>query len=375
MNQGEKPQGRALEPRPPDGNGHPGRSRGHASQGVERRLGPVGFSAQDKGTRGGGRQSQGLGSPRNPVRAARTLSVSGTSFELHLDAEKVAFPHRDATTVGPEVERHAQDLTRFGFDLFLFAPDERNDVAGDVHRSQAPAPRARNRLEGRHGYALRPERLERLQDHDQAGRRAIRAGDDEPPVPRALDAGEIQMFGIDLGDKDRNIGVLPVGRRIGKDGETVTAEIRLERSGDGRGQGAEKYRRPRFGQGFGFGHDDLHRRGSDRGRPLRWPRTWPRRRLAPRSWGRGHGRELEARMPVEEPDEPLADDPGAADDRGLDSGSSVRRTLSSMLRHSTLLRNFFVGWDGLAGPPVFLGFPDIRLPVGEPVIRASHDHA
>lgn len=172
--------------------------------------------------------------------------VQGSDFlEAEGDALEMAFENGNAIAMSAEAEAgvneacvvpFAKKFLRLAFHFFFFAADVGNDVGVDVHGSDAGITSAGNGLERDDEDFFEAEGVrERLQNEDEAGCRTIRIGDDEAGVVAAiflLHANGFEVRSVDLGNKQRNVGIHAVILGIADDGISGAGEIFFRAAGD-----------------------------------------------------------------------------------------------------------------------------------------------
>ena len=149
--------------------------------------------------------------------------------EGHADRLGVPVSHRDAIAVRGERELGidealsvpaAEELLRFLRHLLFLFGDEGDDVVERIERGDPRVARPRERLHGRDDRALDPELLlQRGGGEHEPDRRAVAVGHDgsRPPARASLSVEGVHVFGIDLGDHERNVGVHAVRLHVRED--------------------------------------------------------------------------------------------------------------------------------------------------------------
>ena len=212
----------------------------------------------------------------------------------------------------------AEQLLRLGFHFFLFAADERHDVAEDVERGNTGITGAGSSLHGNDEKLFQAEGIgERFENEDESGGGAIRICDDEAGTIAAiflLQWNGIEVSCVDFRNEKRDVRVHSMIFGVAHDGIARAGEIFFATTGDGRiergenevaieirfkalddevgGSGGKRFVEVPL-RGFGI----FFSRGAFRG---------------------GDFRELEPGMIGEELDEALADNAGGAEDSGTE---------------------------------------------------------
>src|SRR5216683_3783341 len=213
---------------------------GHAVSGVDvtAGLGTVFFvEDNDRMTQGAGERGE-LGINFEIAQGFANFVERSDFFQADGNAFEVAVDDRHAIAVGTEAEAGvhearaiplAEELLRFGLHFFFFAADEGNDVALDVHRSDAGITGAGDGLKSDNKDFLEAEGVgERFQYQNKTGGGTVRIGDDETGVVTAiflLQGNGVEMRGVDFGNKQRNVGIHAVIPRVADDGIAGAGEI------------------------------------------------------------------------------------------------------------------------------------------------------
>jgi hypothetical protein len=222
---------------------------GHAVAGIHvtARLRAIWFVEDDDGMAHGRRQGRELGVHFEVLQDFADFMQRGDFFQADAHTFEVAVKDGHAVAMRAEAEAgiyktcavpFAEELLRLGLHLFFFAVDERNDVAVDVHGSDAGITRARNRLQSDDENFLEAEGIsERLQDKHETRCGTIRIRDDEAAVIATvfpLQRNRIEMRRVDLGNEQRNVGIHAVVLGVANNGITGSGEVFFGRPGDGR---------------------------------------------------------------------------------------------------------------------------------------------
>jgi hypothetical protein len=126
--------------------------------------------------------------------------------------------------------------------LLLFAADVGDGVVEDLHRGDAGVAGTRDGLQGRDVDPFEPEPVERGERRDHRDGRAVRVLQERavPAALVALDLDEVDVFGVHLGDDERDGGGHPGVRGVRGDDVARLGEAGFDRGTDRGGERGEQ---------------------------------------------------------------------------------------------------------------------------------------